>query len=227
MTIATVEAVPPLCAGDFLSAKEFMRRWENEPRLKRAELIKGVVYMPSPVSIQHGETEAMIATWLGVYQAATLGTGVASNATTIIDDDVPQPDVHLRILPECGGQTWVEGNYLCGGPELLVEICLTSAAYDLHQKRDIYRDARVQEYVAVVFHSHEIRWHRLIDGEYQIIPPDADQIYRSQTFPGLWLNGAALLSQQPGQVLATLHEGLATREHREFVERLARAKAAS
>jgi len=215
-----VEVVPPLCAGDFLSAEEFLRRWEKQPRIKRAELIKGVVYMPSPVSIQHGEMENNVGTWLGTYRAFTPGTGVAHNATTIIDDEVPQPDLHLRLLPEYGGQTWVEGDYLHGAPELLVEVCVTSAAYDLHQKLELYQEARVREYVAVVLHSNEILWHRLVDGAYQIVPPDAAAIYRSQVFPGLWLNGSALLDKRADKVLATLQEGIASAEHRAFVETL-------
>src|SRR5437868_1463641 len=65
--MATVEReVPPLVPGDFLSRAEFLRRWEAMPEVKRAELIKGVVYMPpSPVSGEHGDTEFLVSTWLG------------------------------------------------------------------------------------------------------------------------------------------------------------------
>jgi len=67
------EAVQELIAGDFLSRDEFLRRWEAMPQLKRAELIRGVVYMPSPLSWEHGDTEQNLATWLGNYKAATPG----------------------------------------------------------------------------------------------------------------------------------------------------------
>jgi hypothetical protein len=40
--------VERLRAGQRLSREEFMRRWEAMPQLKFAELIKGMVYMPSP-----------------------------------------------------------------------------------------------------------------------------------------------------------------------------------
>lgn len=39
--------------GDRLSREEFLARWEQMPALKKADLIDGVVYMPSPVSIVH------------------------------------------------------------------------------------------------------------------------------------------------------------------------------
>ncbi len=60
--MATVEQdVPELVAGDFLSRDEFLRRWEAMPHVKRAELIRGVVYMPSPVSMDHGDAESDVA----------------------------------------------------------------------------------------------------------------------------------------------------------------------
>jgi len=41
-------AIEPLRAGQRLTVKEFLRRWEAMPEVKFAELINGVVYMPSP-----------------------------------------------------------------------------------------------------------------------------------------------------------------------------------
>src|SRR5215831_8684743 len=102
----------PLVPGDFLSRDEFLRRWEAMPQVKRAELIQGVVYMPSPVSWQHGGTENDVGTWLGVYKAATPDCAGAHNATWLIaQDSAPQPDLSLRILPEFGGQSWDDGDY--------------------------------------------------------------------------------------------------------------------
>ncbi len=40
---------PPLENGDRLTRVEFERRYEAMPNLKKAELIEGEVYMPSPV----------------------------------------------------------------------------------------------------------------------------------------------------------------------------------
>lgn len=42
------DKVPPLHAGDRLPRFEFERRYEAHPEIKVAELIDGVVYMPSP-----------------------------------------------------------------------------------------------------------------------------------------------------------------------------------
>ena len=83
--MATVEQkVPPLVAGDYLSRDEFLRRWEAMPQLKRAELIQGVVYMPSPVSFDHGDSDLHVSTWLGNYEAATPGCRGSSSATWLM-----------------------------------------------------------------------------------------------------------------------------------------------
>ena len=72
--MATVEQdMPELVPGAVLTREEFLRRWELMPHVKRAELIRGVVYMPSPLSRDHGSHDNDIATWVGVYRAATPG----------------------------------------------------------------------------------------------------------------------------------------------------------
>jgi hypothetical protein len=49
----------------------------------------------------------------------------------------------------------------------------------------------------------------------------ADEILRSEAFPGLWLNAPAMLEGKLDIVLATLQQGLASPEHKEFVTQLA------
>ncbi len=43
------EVIPPLVDGERLTRDEFERRYDAMPDLKKAELIEGVVHMPSPV----------------------------------------------------------------------------------------------------------------------------------------------------------------------------------
>jgi len=221
--MATVEKrVPPLVAGDYLTRDEFLRRWEAMPELKRAELIQGVVYMPSPLGFEHGDTDHHVGTWIGVYEASTPGCRGSANATWIMGrKNVPQPDKSLRILPEYGGISHIEGLYIAGPAEFLAETCLSSTAYDLHQKLKVYEKKGVNEYLAVLIQEQEVRWHRLVDGAFQIMPPSADGIYRSHVFPGLWLDPAALLAGNLTRVLAVLQEGLNSPEHKQFVDTLA------
>ena len=51
-------AVSPLVAGQRLGQAEFHRRYEAMPPRTRAELVGGIVYMPSPMSNDHGEVVA-------------------------------------------------------------------------------------------------------------------------------------------------------------------------
>ncbi len=119
----------------------------------------------------------------------------------------PQPDTYLWILPEFGGQSTIEEKYHVGAPELAAEICLTSAAYDLGVKKTLYQSAGVREYVAVLIEDREVRWHRLVNGEYKRCRPTSDGVFRSKAFPGLWLDAPALWSLDLARLLHTLERG--------------------
>ena len=73
-------AVPPLAAGDRLDAATFHERYDAMPPSTRAELIGGVVHMPSPLHRDHGAEGFAVGAWLGFYAARTPGVGGADNA---------------------------------------------------------------------------------------------------------------------------------------------------
>jgi Uma2 family endonuclease len=223
--MATVEqSIPLLVAGDNLPRDEFLRRWEATPQVRRAELIGGVVYVPSPLSWPHGTMDNHVGTWLGVYAASTPGCEAGNNATWLMLQDAPQPDISLRLLPECGGKSRLQGRYVTGAPEFLAEICLSSTAYDLHQKLNLYRTAGVNEYLAVLLREQELRWHRLVGDTYELVPVAGDGVLRSVIFPGLWLHAQALLEGDMAQVLTTLNHGLTEPGHAAFVAELTRKR---
>jgi hypothetical protein len=224
MATAVEKSVPPLVAGDKLSRAEFLRRWEAHPEIKNAELIGGTVFMASPVSVDHGDMDGDVGGWLAYYRAHTPGTACGHNVTAFLLNDAAQADLHLRILAEYGGGSWVEDKYLHGIPELLAEICRSSASYDLHSKLDLYQAARVPEYVAILLDERQIRWHILVEGKYQQLAADADGLLRSKVFPGLWLDGQALLGGNMAVVLARLQDGLNSSEHQAFVVKLVQRK---
>jgi len=218
----TTVRLPLLEAGDHLDQATFHAYYTAMPETFRAELIGGVVVVPSPLSWGHGRHHARVMTWLDTYTIATPGTQTGDNATTILGDtSEPQPDAALIIEPACGGQTGLsEDGYVTGAPELVVEVASSSAAMDLHAKRRDYEQAGVREYVVVVLRQRVVRWFVLQAGAYQEVAPDADGIFRSQVFPGLWLHAEALLQLHDAKVLDVLRQGLATPEHAAFVHRL-------
>lgn len=218
-------AVPPLCAGDRLTRREFLEIWEQHPEIKHAELIGGVVYMPSPLSRMHGVTDTQVSGMLWYYASHTPGTEAGSNTTTLMEgDDTSQPDNFLRILPAYGGQSVNEGKYIGGGPEFLAETSVSSASIDMNQKLELYERMRVQEYLAILMYEQEIRWHRWTPRGFKLVPSGPGMIWKSKIFPGLWLDGKALLANDAARVLATLEKGLSSRVHAAFVKKLARKK---
>ena len=117
-----------------MTREEFPARWQALPGMKKAELIEGMVYVPSPVSSDHCRFDGLVGGWLSHYQWSTPGCEVGHNGTWMIPGSAPQPDVYLVIRSEYGGQSRIEGIYRSGAPELAVEICLTSAQLDFGPK---------------------------------------------------------------------------------------------
>ena len=219
----SLREVPPLEPGDRLTRAEFERRYTAMPRLRKAELIEGVVYMPSPARLRlHSRPHLHLATWLGGYEAGTPGTVAADNSTVRLDlDNEPQPDLLLLIDPAAGGQTRVsEDDYVEGAPELVAEIASSSSSYDLNAKLNIYRRNGVREYVVWRVLDQAIDWFTLQDGRYEELPRDAAGLYKSTVFPGLWLDSAAMVRGELAGVLDILRQGLATPEHAAFVDQL-------
>ena len=214
---------PPLHSGDRLSRAEFERRYQKHPEIKKAELVEGVVYVPSPVRIDtHGDPHFDIVTWLGVYRAATPGARGSDNATVLLDfENEVQPDALLRLEAALGGYSRVtDEGYLEGPPELIVEIAASSASYDLHDKRRVYARNGVLEYLVVQTYEQRVDWFVLRDGVYESLAADEQGVLRSEIFPGLWLQPAALWSNDLAAMLAVLQEGLASEAHASYVDKL-------
>lgn len=218
--------LPPLENGDRLTRGEFRRRWQAMPQLKRAELIEGVVYMAAAVRHrQHGRPQGWVLAWLGQYAFQTPGIDFGDNATVGLDDaNDPQPDAYLLLPPAVGGlaKETADG-YLEGPPAFIAEVAASSSSIDLHDKFAVYQRHGVREYLIWRVLDNSIDWFVLDGGVYQPLPVSADGSVRSQTFPGLWLNLAAMLSGDGKGVYATLAEGLATPEHAAFAARLIQA----
>jgi len=230
-------AIPLLRNGDRLTADEFFRRYEAMPDVK-AELIDGRVYlaaspvrgsdgrisiMASPVRAEeHAEPHCDLIGWLANYRAFTPGVRGGDNGTLRLDlDSNPQPDAYLRIESERGGQSRVdEDGYLAGGPELIAEVAASSVSYDLHDKLHVYRRHGVKEYLVWRVEDGAIDWFVLRGGRYELLPADEAGALKSETFPGLWLDAAAMLRRDLATVLDVLRRGIEAPEHAAFIERL-------
>jgi Uncharacterized protein conserved in cyanobacteria len=220
---STAPPLPALQNGDRLTRKEFERRYEAMPDVKKAELIEGTVYIPSPVHFNnHSQPHGAIIGWLVAYAAATPRVSVGDNATVRLDlDNEPQPDGLLRIDEDARGQSRIsDDDYVEGPPELVVEVAHSSAAYDLHDKKQAYRRNGVQEYLVWQIEDDRVDWFVLEDGAYLSLSIGEDGRIESRAFPGLVLDVDALLEKNFGTMLAALQEQTGTETHRAFVERL-------
>src|SRR5262245_36853152 len=165
----TTGPVPPLRNGDRLTREEFHRRYEAMPHVKKAELIEGVVHMPSPVShAYHGGPHFDLINWMGSYRMETPGIGGGDNSSLRLDAlNEPQPDGFLMILPEFGGQVkFDESGYIIHAPDLIGEVAASSVSYDLHNKRNIYRRNGVREYLVWRIYDDAFNWFFLENGRY-------------------------------------------------------------
>jgi len=206
-----------------LTRDEFERRYEAMPQLMKAELIEGVVYVPTPArQKEHGSPQAHLVAWLVAYEAATPGVEAGVNATVRLDlDNEPQPDTFLRIVPEAIAQSRIgKEGYVEGAPELVAEVAASTASYDLHAKLHVYRRSGVREYLVLRVLDREVDWFVLREGQYQRMAPDPSGLLRSEVFPGLWLDPGALLAGDVAAVLKTLERGLSDPAHAAFAERL-------
>ena len=219
--------IPPLENGDRLTRAEFERRYEAMPHVKKAELIEGVVYMPSPVRVEHhGTPHADFVTWLGIYRAWTPGVRIADNTTVRLDmDNEPQPDALAFLLPTHGGQVHISADdYVEGAPELVGEIAASTASIDLNAKFRSYQRNGVREYVVWRTLDRLVDWFVSRDSRFVPLSPGNDGILRSEVFPGLWLDARALVVSDLAAVLRVLQRGLESPEHTAFVERLQKAR---
>jgi Uma2 family endonuclease len=196
--------------GDRMDRDEFLSRWERMPDVKFAELIDGTVYMPSPVTRDHTRLDGQMMVLLSHYVARTQICELMPNGTWHMLESAPQPDIALALLPEHGGRNTTVDGYAHGVPELVVEVTHSSRAYDLGPKLALYQRAGVPEYLAVLIEEQRVEWRVLDDGgSYGILKSDAQGIYCSKVFPGLWLNEPAYWARDVAAMLKTLDEGLA------------------
>src|SRR5262249_1074440 len=158
------------------------------------------------------------------YAGATPGIELLDNTTTILGErSEPQPDLEMRILSVFGGQSGeTSDDYVRGAPEQIIEIANSSTDIDLGRKLEDYRRWGVVEFLMVCITEQELHWFHFPSGK--PIKPDRQGVYRSRVFPGLWLDGPALLAGEATRLMAAIQQGLASPGHARFVKRLQAAR---
>jgi Uma2 family endonuclease len=220
-TRETTPAVPLLRDGDRLSQPEFHRRYEAYPEGVKIELIGGIVHVASPMKRPHGVTAPRLSAVLIQYEVSTPGVEVAGDMTTILGEkSEPQPDLMLRILTDCDGQSrYNERDYLVGPPEFIAEVSHATRSLDLKAKKEDYLAAGVQEYLVVDLEEQALHWFHFPSK--RKLKADKQGLWKSRVFPGLWLDGPALFALDSAKLIAAVQQGIASPEHDAFVRQLA------
>jgi len=216
--------IPLLNPGDRLSQPEFHRRYETYPDDTRFELIGGIVYMMAPAGFEHGRSGYDLTGILWAYERATPGVVGATGPTVILgESSEPEPDLVLMIAPDHGGRTRLKQinhkHYIEGPPELIVEVAHSTITFDLNAKRKDYQRGGVHEYIVLCLPQPSVKWFDLQQDDELSIGEDG--VLRSIAFPGLWIDAPALRDRNPDRLMKTLQRGIDSREHQEFVARLA------
>jgi Uma2 family endonuclease len=213
--------LPLLEAGQRLDQPTFHERYAAMGEGKWFELIEGVVYMVYPAFEPHGGRDSYLGWWIVQYRRSTPGLESSTNVSTIPGEGSEvQPDQQLRISERLGGRAHIEGGYVVGPPELVVEVGDSSRSKDLGPKKAVYEAAGVTEYLFIGIDPREIRWFVLRDGTYQEMAAGEDGFYKSEVFPGLWLDPKALFEGDLDGLAAGLEQGLASDDHARFVAEL-------
>ena len=215
-----------LCAGDRLTRAEFERRYSAMPKSRKQNLLKGsficrrplLTTTPARISIS-SRCWASIALRRPGCKAATTERYVSTWKTNLSRTPF---FASCRSAADSRARRRVRGR------------CARTDCRDLGQQRQL-RSARQASRVPAEWRVrvHGMAslglGHRLVcvrEDRFERLLPTAEGHYRSEVFPGLWLNAAALLRGDVAQVLAVLQQGIASSEHAALVVRL-RAVAAA
>jgi Uma2 family endonuclease len=218
MNEATAETTMELHDGATLNAEEFLQAYEGMPHVRKAELHKGLVCnveqrpqagaMMSPVHLDHSTPLANAIMVLSMYAANTPGVRSGSPATVALSaQTVVEPDAILFRVP--GQSRRHAKGYLQGPPELVVEVGHSSARKDEVEKAKLYYTAGVLEYLFI--RKSDVQLFRRGTGQFEAMAR-VDGRLQSETFPGLWIDAAALLAGEGLTLIRTLYEGLAARQ---------------
>jgi hypothetical protein len=203
----------PLEPGEKLRQREFHRRYGEMRTDDTYELLNGIVHKKPRNSLLHGRVAMHLAGLLMEYEATTPGTSGLSNISLIVDsENEAQVDVAFVIQPEFYGSTKIVDGYVTGYPELVIEIADKAGFVDLEARSKALSFAG--EYVVFCLKKHQLHYFA-IDREVVCCDVASKPVWKSQKFPGLYIDFDAVVYNNRERSQSVLREGLVDPE-REF-----------
>ena len=227
MSILASEASLELHDGAKLTLEAFHQAYLEYPDHTRFELVEGIARMASPVYSDQVLVHKVISYLGTTYDLSTPGVQfLAETSIRMGENNEFRPDGAMRVTDEFSGSCRLAENRLFEGPpELVIEVAGSSLNFDLNLKRRVYARHGVEEYIVIDLANQTFYWFDFRSGEQRV--PDADGVCRSRLFPGFWLSIPSVLGQDIAGALPALQNGLASAEHKTFVEELARRRVSS
>ncbi|MCB9154965.1 MAG: Uma2 family endonuclease, partial [Caldilineae bacterium] len=186
-----------------MTYQEFLE-WLDEDTL--AEWVNGEVIMTSPASKPHQDIVGFLGGVLRSFvEQHRLGLIVVAPFQMRLEESGREPDL---LFVTAHHLDRVRHTYLDGPADLVVEIVSPeSAGRDRGEKFYEYEAAGIPEYWLLDPQTHRAEFYQLgSEGQYRLVAPDAEDIYRSAVLPGFWLRVGWLWQQPLPRVLDVLRE---------------------
>ncbi|HZQ08770.1 MAG TPA: Uma2 family endonuclease [Anaerolineae bacterium] len=188
-----------------MTAEEF---WRDASETHKAELIDGVMIMPSPASRIHENLFGFLYSLLRVFvEEHSLGVVLGSRtAVELAIDQVYEPDI-LFIRQERSAINQEKGVF--GAPDFVIEILsMSTAQHDRGTKLKAYERAGVREYWIIdPYGPAGTEFYQLQQGSFLPILPDAENRLHSSAVEGfvldvrwLWNTDAITVKQALDQI---------------------------
>ena len=159
-----------------------------------AELVGGVVYDAFTTGRDHGDIDDYgLLLDRHLQETPRAGKRSKTRPRSSWTTGEVQPDSQLRIPEELGGQTGYVDGYLSASRNWSSRSHDPAGRYDLGAKKDDYERPGVMEYLVVEARSEPDSLVRPPGRPFRGPPPGPDGIFRSEVFPGLWLDPAGPL----------------------------------
>ena len=186
-----------------MSYEEFLD-WADEDTL--AEWVEGEVIMTSPASEPHQNLVGFLSSVLRTFvEQHELGQLLVAPFQMKLETSGREPDL---LFIGSDRLDRVHRTYLDGPADLAIEIVSPeSAGRDRGEKYYEYEAAGIPEYWLLDPQTARAEFYQLgPEGQYRLVAPDTEGLYRSVVLPGFWLRVDWLWQQPLPRVLDVLRE---------------------
>jgi Uma2 family endonuclease len=180
---------------------------------QKADLINGVIYMPSPENTDDNELFIWLVTVINLFvRRNKLGQIYGSRvALRLAEKHGPEPDI---AFVRTENMERVTRGGVEGPADLAIEIVSPdSVERDYYLKRELYEEYGISEYWIIDEMDQSVTQLRLRQGKYRQVRPHKGEIH-SQVMTGFWLRPQWLWQQPRPDEIDTLEQIMAKKSRR-------------